>query len=133
MARVRRPNALIVEGDRGQSDLAALVLGEFDLDVTQVRTAGEAIEHLCEGASEVSVVLIDVHLDNGMDGLSLAHRVSVLWPNLSMLVTCGDAAAGEAVLPPRTTFIPKPWRPLDIVAAAARAVSTDHSVHAVRY
>ncbi|HMO28849.1 response regulator [Enterovirga sp.] len=124
--------ALIVEDDRGQSELAALLLEEFDLRVIQVASAEEALGRLCDLSEEIGVVLIDIHLEGEMDGLALAERVAVLWPTLSVLVTSGDVDAAACGLPPRATFIPKPWRPLDIVAAAERAARADHSVHALR-
>lgn len=132
MAGKRRTIALIVEDDRGQSELAALLLREFDLRVIQVPSADAALSHLFDLGEEIGVVLIDIHLEGEMDGLSLAERVSVLWPTLSVLVTSGDVQAADERLPASATFIPKPWRPLDIVAAAHRAAETDHSVHALR-
>lgn len=132
MTGTRRTTALIVEDDRGQSELAALLLEEFDLRVIQVASAEEALGRLCDLSEEIGVVLIDIHLEGEMDGLALAERVTVLWPTLSVLVTSGDVEAASCGLPPRTTFIPKPWRPLDIVAAAERAARADHSVHALR-
>lgn len=132
MSAKRRATALVVEDDRGQSELAALLLAEFDLGVIQVASAAEAIEHLCERPEEIGIMLVDVHLPGDMDGISLARRVSVLWPTLSILVTTGDlSAVTDDALPPRATFIPKPWRPLDIVEVAERAARADHSVRAV--
>ena len=132
MARKRRAAALIVEDDRGQSELAALLLAEFDLRVIQVTSGEDALARLCDESEEIGVVLIDIHLDGEMDGIALAGRIAVLWPALSVLVTSGDLDAASGGLPPRTTFIPKPWRPLDIVAAAERAARADHSVRSVR-
>jgi DNA-binding NtrC family response regulator len=128
----RRRIALVVEDDRGESELAALLLGEFDLDVSQVACAGDALTFLCDRADDVGVVLIDVHLDGGMDGIALAHRIVVLWPTVSVLLTTGDLAAMGCELPPRTIFIPKPWRPLDIVTAAEKAARADHSLASLR-
>lgn len=127
-----RATALIVEDDRGQSELAALVLAEFDLDVIQVASGEEALACLVENPERIGVVLIDIHLAGEMCGIALARRVAVLWPTLSVLVTSGDLNAAQDSLPPRATFLPKPWRPLDIVAAAERASRADHSVRALR-
>lgn len=126
-----RMSALIVEDDHGQSELGAAILREFDLTVEQVRSAEEAINYLCSKAGEISVVLADVNLAGAMNGIALAHRVAVLWPALSVIVTSGDPGACLGDLPPRATYIPKPWRALDIVAAAERAFRADHSVRAV--
>lgn len=132
MVGKRRMTALIVEDDRGQSELAALVLRELDLDVIQVVSGSEAIAQLCDLSCTISVALIDIHLEGDMDGIALAARVAVLWPNVSVLVTSGDLDAADGSLPTHATFVPKPWRPLDIVAAAERASRADHSLRAVR-
>lgn len=126
-----RKRALIVEDDEGQSELGALMLGEFDLDVCQVRTAEDALDHLREHGGSVALVVADVKLAGPMDGAGLARRVSVLWPTISMIVTSG-AEDGSDDLPPSCVFVPKPWRGLDIVAAAERAARADHSVSSVR-
>lgn len=128
----RRLTALIVEDDPGQSQLGAALLEEFDLEVGQVTSGEAALDHLLRCSGAISVLLADVNLAGAVSGLELARRVSVLWPTVSVIVTSGDPAHGAtADLPPRATFIPKPWRPLDIVAAAERAARQDHSVRAV--
>lgn len=128
----RRWSALIVEDDLGQSELGAMMLAELDIDVQQVASAEEAIDRLCVGAGEVGIVLAEVNLSGRMSGIALACRVAVLWPTVSMIVTSGDPAADVAGLPEGATFIPKPWRALDIVAVAERAARADHSVRAVQ-
>ena len=130
-ARRRGMTALIVEDDAGVSDLGAAMLREFDLAVEQVQSAEAAIAYLARCGGDIAVLIADVHLAGEMDGLSLIHRVAVLWPAISLIVTTGDLEARLDDLPARATFVPKPWRALDIVAAAERAARADHSVHAV--
>ncbi len=125
-----RMSALIVEDDRNVSAMGAEFLGVLDLDVRQLRTAEDAIEHLQELGGNVAVVLVDIRLPGPMDGLSLARRVSVLWPSVSLIVTSGGPEPDD--LPARCVFVAKPWRGLDIVAAAERFARADHSVHSVR-
>lgn len=127
-----RRTALIVEDDRAQSALGALMLEEFELSVDQVQNAEDAIEHLREHGANISVLVADVNLPGSMDGVALARSVSVLWPGISVIVTSGDPKERLAALPDRCVYVPKPWRPLDIVAAAERAARADNSVRAVR-
>ena len=131
-ARHTRAIALIVEDDAAQSELGASMLEEFDLCVRQVQTAEDAIEHLRIRSGEVTVLVADVNLPGAIDGMSLAKHVSVLWPGISVIVTSGDPGARLRDLPERCVYVPKPWRPLDIVAAAERAARADHSVHGLR-
>lgn len=127
----QRRGALIVEDDRGQSELGAIMLAEFDLTVRQVETAEEAIEHLRENGNDVSVLIVDVNLPGAMDGVSLARSVSVLWPGISLIVTSGDPGHRLSALPDRCVYVPKPWRALDIVAAAERASHGDQTIGAL--
>lgn len=134
IAGSHRRTALIVESDRHLSDLAAMMMREFDLDIAQVSGAQAALDHLCAHSSGIDIALIGVSLDGVMDGLALARRISVLWPTMSVIVISGGIPAGKAPpLPSRTTLIPKPWRPLDIVAAAANAARADHSLRSIRF
>ena len=126
-----RAIALIVEDDLAQSELGAAMLEEFDLSVRQVQTAEDAIEHLRERSGEVTVLVADVNLPGPMDGMALARSVAVLWPSISVIVTSGELGERFHDLPDGCVYVPKPWRPLDIVAAAERAARADHSVHGV--
>ncbi|TDR94748.1 response regulator [Enterovirga rhinocerotis] len=133
-AGLRRRTALIVESDRCRSDLAAMMMKEFDLEITQVADADDAIDHLCASPSGVDIALIEMSLDGSMDGLALARRISVLWPTMSVIVTSRTVCSGDApALPSRTTFVRKPCRPLDIVAATANAARADHSLRSLRF
>lgn len=130
MSQVVRSVALIVEDDAAQRELGAVMLEEFDLRVRQVETAEDALEELRSG--DVAVLVVDVNLPGAMDGVSLARSVSVLWPAISVIVTSGDPGQRLAELPRGCVYVPKPWRPLDIVAATERAARADHSVHAIQ-
>jgi DNA-binding NtrC family response regulator len=130
-AHVNRSIALIVEDDTAQSELGAVMLEELELTVRQVQTAEDAIEHLRSKSGEVTVLVADVNLPGPMDGVSLARSVSVLWPGISVIVTSGDPGERLGDLPESCVYVPKPWRPLDIVTAAERASRADHSIHAV--
>ncbi len=127
-----RAIALIVEDDAAQCELGAAMLEEFDLTVRRVGTAEAALDHLRDRSGEVTVLVADVNLPGPMDGISLARSVSVLWPGISVIVTSGDPGERLRELPVSCVYVPKPWRPLDIVSAAERASRADHSVHAVQ-
>jgi DNA-binding NtrC family response regulator len=127
-----RAIALIVEDDIAQSQLGAEMLEEFELTVRQVQTAEDAIEHLRTRSGEITVLVADINLAGPMDGVSLARSVAVLWPGISVIVTSGDPGERLGDLPDTCVYVPKPWRPLDIVSAAERASRADHSIHAVQ-
>ena len=125
-------SALIVQTDRVEAELGAAALEALGLRVQRVSTAEEAIEHLLGLSGQITVLLADHDLPGAMDGAALVWRVSVLWPGISAVLMSVDTDERALDLPARTTRLRRPWRPLDIVAAAERASRADHSVHAVR-
>jgi CheY-like chemotaxis protein len=127
-----RRRALVVEDDSVISELGALLLEQFGLTVSQVRTAEEAVDHLRACGGDVDILIADINLPGAMNGVALARSVAVLWPMISLIVTSGDPGLHLTDLPDRAFYVPKPWRALDIVSFAERAARADHSVQALR-
>jgi DNA-binding NtrC family response regulator len=115
-----RRQALIVEDDPGVRDLAAAILEETDLGVVETETAEEAIDHLSRSGEEVAMAFVDVRLPGRVDGVELARVIADRWPHVRVLVTSGEGSRSRA-LPQGATFMPKPWRALDILRHAERA------------
>ncbi|WP_457091725.1 response regulator [Microvirga sp. P5_D2] len=114
--------ALIVEDDRDVRDLAAALLEETPLDVVEVENAEAALECLQERGGEVAMLFADVRLPGPMDGVQLARAAGKLWPTVRVVLTSGDPGAGLADLPEGVTFMPKPWRGLDVLVQAEKAI-----------
>ena len=129
----RRASALVVDSDPHVSAMGAAMLVEFGMDVAEVSSAEAALDHLCQKAGIVGVVVADSRLSGAMNGVELAHRVSVLWPTISVIVIAHDEHDQLATLPRTATFLRRPWHALDLVSATERATRADHSVHAVQF
>jgi DNA-binding NtrC family response regulator len=114
--------ALIVEDDQDVRDLAAALLEETPLDVVEVESAEAALECLQERGGEVAMLFADVRLPGPMDGVQLARAAGKLWPTVRVVLTSGDPGAGLADLPEGVTFMPKPWRGLDVLVQAEKAI-----------
>ena len=125
MGQALRPSqiALVVEDDRDLRDLAAALLEETPLRVEEASSAEEALHYLKEHADEVAFALVDVRLPCLMDGVDLARTISLKWPWIRVTVTSG--APGDRIehLPRSAAFLPKPWRALDVLVEAERAVA----------
>jgi DNA-binding response OmpR family regulator len=59
-----------------------------------------------------------------MDGIDLAREVKMRWPHLVVILTSGNAGERLEQLPPGVDYMPKPWQPLNVLAAAERAGSS---------
>jgi DNA-binding NtrC family response regulator len=114
--------ALIVEDDSDVRALAAVLLAETPLDVVEVESAEAALDCLQDRGGEVAMMFADVRLPGEMDGVQLAKAACTLWPTIRIVLTSGDPGAGLADLPDCVTFMPKPWRGLDVLVQAEKAI-----------
>ena len=114
--------ALIVEDDQDVRDLAAALLEETELDVVEVESADAAVAYLQERGGEVAMMFADICLPGDMDGVQLEKAACTLWPMIRIVLTSGDPGAVPDGLLDGVTFMPKPWRGLDVLVEAERAV-----------
>lgn len=114
--------ALIVEDDPDVRALAAVLLEETSLDVVEVESAEAALKCLQERGGEVAMMFADVRLPGEMDGVQLAKAACKLWPTIRIVLTFGDPGTQSDDLPECVTFMPKPWRGLDVLVQAEKAI-----------
>jgi DNA-binding NtrC family response regulator len=115
--------ALVVEDDPDVRNLAAAMLEETELEVVEVESAEKALAFLERHGPAVALIFADVWLSGAIDGVELAQIVKRRWPSVRVLVTSGDAGERLRDLPRDAAFIQKPWRALDILVAAEKAVA----------
>jgi CheY-like chemotaxis protein len=115
--------ALIVEDDFELRGLAAALLEETDLSVVEMSNAEEALDYLRSHAEEVAFLFADVRLPCLMNGVDLARTVRLKWPWVRTVLTSGLAPEdGLDDVPRDVRFMPKPWRALEVLMEAERAV-----------
>jgi CheY-like chemotaxis protein len=124
MAQVVAPQrlAIVVEDDLDDRHLAAALLEETDLLVVEADSAEEALHYLRENAQKVALVFADVRLPCIMDGVDLARSISSNWPWIKVILTSGGPAERFDDLPNAVSYMPKPWRALDVLVEAERAM-----------
>ncbi len=124
MGQARDPHiALVIEDQPEVRDLAAAILEESDLDVAEAATAEEALSFLDEHGAEVAMIFVDVKLPGRMDGVDLARIAAESWPWIRSVVTSGAMDRSLNDLPRAARFMPKPWRALDVLVEAERALA----------
>jgi CheY-like chemotaxis protein len=119
--------ALIVEDDADVRKLAAALLEETTLDVVEVDNAEAALGRLQECGGEVAMIFADIRLPGTMDGVQLARAACILWPTIRIVLTSGAASDRPDELPDSVTFMPKPWRGLDVLVEADNALREPQS------
>jgi DNA-binding NtrC family response regulator len=116
----RRSVAVIVDDDAGQRFLSGTLFEEADFEVVECATADEAWELIQNRRDDVQLLFTDVYLPGRMDGFELARKVHDALPGVPVIVTSGAAGHRLDELPPHAEFLPKPWRPFDLLMRAER-------------
>jgi two-component system, response regulator PdtaR len=111
----RRPVVLIVEDEFMLRMDAADVIADAGFDVVEAGDADEAIAIL-EARPDIHVVFTDIQMPGVMDGLKLARFVRDRWPPIKIVATSGFVSVRKDDLPEGSRFVPKPYRPEQIVA-----------------
>ena len=87
--------------------------------VTAARTAEEALELLTHGLS-VDVVFSDIVMPGTQDGLALARRIAIQWPQLPVILATGYAVTSSE--PTGIRVLSKPYSIQDLIATLAQVM-----------
>ncbi len=118
---LRRTTALVIEDDEDQRFLAATLFEEGDFQVVECETAEQGLDVIRKRPHDIELVLTDVQLPGKMDGIEFAQIVHTALPHVPVIVTSGAGDERISELPSGVSFLPKPWRPLDLLMLAERA------------
>jgi two-component system cell cycle response regulator CpdR len=119
MGEKQNATAMVVEDDQIQRAMVVMLLEETGIQVIQCESA-EAAELVLEKVGGcLCMMFTAVNLAGRMTGAELAMKARQRFPDLKVVVTSGRNAPN---LPEGTMFMPKPWRPLDIVREAERSL-----------
>jgi CheY-like chemotaxis protein len=101
---------LVVEDDAMIRIVAADALGDRGIMAWEAADASEALQVL-EQRPRIGLLFTDVNMPGKMNGLGLAHEVSVTRPDVELIVTSGAVMLADSDLPDHGTFLPKPYPP----------------------
>jgi CheY-like chemotaxis protein len=102
------PLVLVVE-DEILIRLHAVSLLEGAGFATLQAASAEAAIALLEARKDIGIVVTDIDLPGGMDGLRLAHAIRRRWPPVELLLTSGHVQVREEDMPERGHFLSKPY------------------------
>jgi DNA-binding NtrC family response regulator len=100
---------LVVEDEPLVRMVAADALVDQGMMAWEASDASEAL-NLLEKHPRIGVMFTDVNMPGEMNGVELAHEVSVMRPDVKLIITSGGAAIDSKDLPEHGTFLPKPYR-----------------------
>ena len=122
MEGYRHPLALVVEDDDNQRALSIL-LEESEMEVLECNSAETAVSVLDRIGESVWFLFADENLAGAMSGAALAAKAKDRFPQMDVVVTSSSL---PPELPGNAKFMPKPWRPLDVLREVQRVISTHH-------
>lgn len=113
---------LVAEDDVFVRSMIAEFLRDAGFDVLEAGSADEAIAHF-ETEADIDLLFSDVRMPGSMDGTELVERVKGRWPSTHVVLTSGySSALSETQAKTRERILPKPYRPLSVLAAILSAV-----------
>jgi Response regulator containing CheY-like receiver, AAA-type ATPase, and DNA-binding domains len=119
---------LLVEDDPDTREVMALLLAAAGYEVLTAREADEALQLIGE-KPEIDVIVTDVNIGFGQDGVSMAEEIRRRGSRASIVVVSGDPEASCARLGPTATFLRKPYDRRTLLAAIADACAKNADAH----
>ncbi|ACL63282.1 hybrid sensor histidine kinase/response regulator [Methylobacterium nodulans] len=119
---VRLLRILLVEDNSQVADATASVLMERGHSVVSAGTAAEAL-YILNSGQPFDLVLSDLVMPGGMNGLELAKHIRSRWPALPVLLATGYSDQAATATREGFLLISKPYEPAALLLAAERTAS----------
>lgn len=110
-----RTVVLLVEDEPLVRMVGTDVLEDAGYAVVEAVDANEALAQL-EAHPEVNILFTDVRMPGELDGVALAHIVHDRRPDVRLVIASGHVRLAPSELPDNGRFVPKPYKPDELVA-----------------
>lgn len=114
---------LVVEDEPLVRMVAADALADNGIMAWEAADANEAL-HVLDEHPSIGLVFTDVNMPGDMNGLGLAHEVSIRRPDVSLIVTSGAVTIADEDLPNHGSFLPKPYPTTRLVSIVAKKLDS---------
>ncbi len=118
---------LLVEDEPDVLNMAALVLKDCGYRVLTADSGPAALDVWAKHSEEISMVVTDVVMPEGMSGWQLVKQMRTTCPQLKALVTSGYTKDTEG--DDNVTFLTKPYQPRTLAKAVQQALEEPDPVH----
>lgn len=109
---------LVVEDDAVTRHAAVEMIAEAGYAVREASNGNAAIRMLdADEAADVRVVVTDIDMPLGIDGIKLAACITRRWPGIGIVITSGKVRPSPGDVPPDGLFIRKPYTEESLIAA----------------
>ena len=117
-----KPVVLVVEDEPLLRMSTVDMVEEAGFPTAEAANAKQAIQ-LLENRSDIRVIVSDIDMPPGMDGMALVAMVRRRWPPIAIILVSGHVAKAEVVIPEGGRFFTKPFRPAELVETLNRMVA----------
>jgi DNA-binding NtrC family response regulator len=114
---------LVVEDEPLVLESTVDLLVDAGFEVVRASTCEEAMAAL-DGGFRPSVMVTDISLAAGGDGIELARCVSDLWPSISIVLVSGAQRPKREDYPDGALFFTKPYAPGALIAVCSEHALT---------
>lgn len=115
MSKSLTPPAVLVVEDEPLLRLAAIDLVEMaGYEAIPAADATEAVKIL-EARNDIRVVMTDIDMPRGVDGMRLAAIIRDRWPPIKIIIVSGHVDDPGDLIPAETIFFSKPYREEQII------------------
>ena len=116
---MQKPVVLVVEDEPLLRMHTVDMVEEAGFPTLEAANAQQAIQ-LLENRSDIRIILSDIEMPPGMDGITLVAMVRRRWPPVAIILVSGHVAAADVDIPDGGKFFSKPVRPAELVATLER-------------
>ena len=116
---MQKPVVLVVEDEPLLRMNTVDMVEEAGFPTLEAANAKQAIQ-LLEDRADIRVILSDIDMPPGMDGMALVAMVRRRWPPVAIILVSGHIAPAEVVMPEGGKFFSKPVRRAELVATLER-------------
>lgn len=110
---------LVVEDEPLQRMNMADMLEEAGFHAIEAGNARQAML-LLESRSDIAVIVSDIDMPPGMNGMELVAIVHDKWPPIALILLSGNVDRADVRLPEGGVFISKPYRPVELIETLNR-------------
>lgn len=115
----KRHVVLVVEDEPLQRISVADLLEESGFHAIEAANARQAMV-LLESRSDVSIIVSDIDMPPGMNGMELAAIVRAKWPPIALVLLSGNVDREDVRIPEGGVFMGKPFRAAELIRTLNR-------------
>ena len=120
MGQARKISHAMVVGAREETrQIASTLIEESGFHVIEADSLEEAADVLGRFGRKIAFVFAEASTE---DARALASLVARKWPWIRLLVSLDQGSPDESALPASASCMHRPWRPLDLLIEAERAM-----------